>query len=933
MDKKPSNQASGNLEATVHTDGSSGQSSVFATKDSVAAPNKPSATKPSTFSQRWTTFIKAITFPILEGIQKLTRASALNPKITISTVVLTSVLLMVIGIFTGFELVTDEGLLWTPTGSYPRVHDKWINEKSGFPIEARDMVFVFHAGGADDILTKENGMKIFQVIDAITTLPDYDAVCARDASGTCPKSGVTKFWNYSSTIFESSVSSDQEYIEQISVLSYPDDGTPVSVDDIFGNAQRDPSTGLLTSAQSYILTISFPEDANGDTVSSEEFETKALDVVFDFQEKWKNEEFKVETFAERSFGDEFERAIVSDIPLVPIVFVLMGIFTCVIFFKRDKVQSRSLLGFMSVVSIFLSIMAGYGLMFVSGIPFTSMTQILPFVFFGVGLDDAFIISGSYFRLDPSMDVVDRIAKTMDEIGLSIFITTLTSAIAFGLGCTSNIPAVYWLCLYATPTVILILLFQMTFFVACLVLDERRVAANHRDALRCISCGKQESVPMPTELEKKDSSMDQFMFWLVQKLMLPWVKVIVILAFVGLAAACVVSTTNLQQEFVFTEVVPSDSYITPFFNSFQDYSVRSSVAPFVYFRDVDQSDVEIQKQMDTFVTDLVGIDAILAEPEFCWVRDFRRYVAASSNTTNDITTKSFNEQINTFLSDPLYYELYHEHVVLNENGAVVASRCQIYMDNVDIYNVKNQVKALKDQERVSTSQPINQGAEELKFFTYGSDYDIWEFFYRSSKEIRGTTISSVAAVTFATVMIVPHWSAIFFAFPLICILYIDFLGVLQWAGVKVNPVSYVTLVMAIGLLVDYLLHVLLRYYETPGTRKEKVIEVIRSMGSSVMMGGITTFLGTIPLAFSSSEIFTTVFIAFITLVVLGISHGLILLPVVLSIIGPEDTVYMGSMTETKQTHSLEDVENGKTEAIVNDDIVDEGGEEEEDEMYA
>ena len=907
--------------------GSSGQSSVFVASDSAVAPGKHSSPQPLTFSQRWTKFIKAVTFPILEGIQKLTRASALNPKITISTVVLISVGVLVIGLFTGFELVTDEGLLWTPTGSYPSVHSKWIDEKSGFPIESRDMVFVFHAGGANDILTKENGMKIFQVIDAITTLPDYDAVCARDASGTCPKSGVTKFWNHSSSIFETSVASDQDYIEQISILTYPDDGTPVSVDDIFGNAQRDPSSGLLTSAQSYVVTIQFPEDADGDTVSSEEFESKALDVVFDFQEQWKNEAFKVETFAERSFSDEFERAIVSDIPLVPIVFVLMGIFTCIIFFKRDKVQSRSLLGFMSVVSIFLSIMAGYGLMFVCGISFTSMTQILPFVFFGVGLDDAFIITGCYFRLDPSMDVVDRIAKTMDEIGLSIFITTLTSAIAFGLGCTSSIPAVYWLCLYATPTVILILLFQLTFFVACLVLDERRVAANHRDALRCISCGKQESVPTPTEAERKESNMDRFMFWFVQKLMLPWVKVVVILAFVGLAGACIFSTTKLRQEFVFTEVLPSDSYITPFFESFQDYSVRSSVVPFVYFRNVDQSDVEIQKQMDTFVTDLVGIDAIITEPEFCWIRDFRRYVAASSNSTEDITAKLFNEQISTFLADPLYYELYHEHIVLDNSGTVLTSRCQIYMDNVDIYNVKNQVKALKDQEKVSTSQPINQGEDELKFFTYGGDYDIWEFFYKSSKEIRGTTICSVAAVTFATLMIIPHWTAVFFAFPLICVLYIDFLGVLQWAGVKVNPVSYVTLVMAIGLLVDYLLHVLLRYYETPGTRQEKVIEVLRSMGSSVMMGGITTFLGTIPLAFSSSEIFTTVFIAFITLVVLGISHGLILLPVILSILGPEDTVYMGSMKEKPLT----DIENGKKAVISKDEIVEE--DDDEDEMYA
>jgi uncharacterized BrkB/YihY/UPF0761 family membrane protein len=64
--------------------------------------------------------------------------------------------------------------------------------------------------------------------------------------------------------------------------------------------------------------------------------------------------------------DRFTRAIVADIPLVPIVFVIMGIFTSLVFWKNDKVQSRSLLGFGAVVTVLLSIISGYGLQFVIG---------------------------------------------------------------------------------------------------------------------------------------------------------------------------------------------------------------------------------------------------------------------------------------------------------------------------------------------------------------------------------------------------------------------------------------------------------------------------------------------------------------------------------------------------------------------------------------
>jgi uncharacterized BrkB/YihY/UPF0761 family membrane protein len=62
----------------------------------------------------------------------------------------------------------------------------------------------------------------------------------------------------------------------------------------------------------------------------------------------------------------FTRAIVDDIPLVPIVFVVMAIFTSLVFWKKDKVQSRSLLGFGAVVTVLLSIISGYGLQFLIG---------------------------------------------------------------------------------------------------------------------------------------------------------------------------------------------------------------------------------------------------------------------------------------------------------------------------------------------------------------------------------------------------------------------------------------------------------------------------------------------------------------------------------------------------------------------------------------
>lgn len=63
---------------------------------------------------------------------------------------------------------------------------------------------------------------------------------------------------------------------------------------------------------------------------------------------------------------------------------------------------------------------------------------LAFVIFGVGLDAIFIITGEYSRSDPSKCPIKRVEETMQVVGLSIFVTTLTTTLAFALGSLSAV---------------------------------------------------------------------------------------------------------------------------------------------------------------------------------------------------------------------------------------------------------------------------------------------------------------------------------------------------------------------------------------------------------------------------------------------------------------------------------------------------------------
>jgi len=49
-------------------------------------------------------------------------------------------------------------------------------------------------------------------------------------------------------------------------------------------------------------------------------------------------------------------------------------------------------------------------------------------------------------MDPSIDPVERIRITMEEVAHSISLTTITTVFAFLLGLLSSLPGVQWLCL-------------------------------------------------------------------------------------------------------------------------------------------------------------------------------------------------------------------------------------------------------------------------------------------------------------------------------------------------------------------------------------------------------------------------------------------------------------------------------------------------------
>lgn len=86
-----------------------------------------------------------------------------------------------------------------------------------------------------------------------------------------------------------------------------------------------------------------------------------------------------------------------------------------------------------------------------------------------------------------------------------------------------------------------------------------------------------------------------------------------------------------------------------------------------------------------------------------------------------------------------------------------------------------------------------------------------------------------------------------------------MGFMQRWGLTIDLVSCIGLELAIGLCVDYATHVGHTFLTiTEGNRQERAVKTVTSIGSAVLYGGLSTFLGLFMMSQSKAYTFQAFF---------------------------------------------------------------------------
>lgn len=177
--------------------------------------------------------------------------------------------------------------------------------------------------------------------------------------------------------------------------------------------------------------------------------------------------------------------------------------------------------------------------------------------------------------------------------------------------------------------------------------------------------------------------------------------------------------------------------------------------------------------------------------------------------------------------------------------------------------------------------------QMKIFPYSVFY----IFFEQYLSVWKTAIMNIC-VCLGTIFVVCFivtsslWASAIIL-TVLAMIVLDMMGVMAILGIQLNAISVVNLVMSIGIAVEFCVHITHAFMIGTGDKETRARQALSTMGASVFSGiTLTKLVGVIVLRFAKSEVFVVYYFQmYLALVIIGFLHGLIFLPVLLSLCGP------------------------------------------------
>ncbi|XP_076845060.1 NPC1-like intracellular cholesterol transporter 1 [Brachyhypopomus gauderio] len=680
----------------------------------------------------------------------------------------------------------------------------------------------------------------------------------------------------------------------------------------------------------------------------EQWESRFLQIVQQYQ-KDPRTNFTFAYMAERSLEDEINRTTMEDIPIFMISYAVIFIYIAVALgeyssCRRILVDSKILVGLGGILVVGCSVLASMGFYAWIGQPSSLVIlQVVPFLVLAVGADNIFIFVLEYQRdvRRPGEQREEQIGRVLGRVAPSMLLCSLSESVCFFLGALSTMPAVKSFALYAALAVLLDFILQMTAFVALLSLDARRQDANRCEMLCCCS------VKTPRPSKPSQGFLLPFMEkYYAPVLLHPVSRIVVMLLFLFMLCASIFLMFNVKVGLDQELAMPTDSYMLKYFEYLYKYFEVGVPTYFVTTKGFNFSNVNGTNavcssvgcdefsltQKIQYATEYPA-RSYMAIPASSWVDDFidwlnpgskccRLYTsgpdkgqfcpASESNIKcmkkciplPDGVLRPSEEQFDRFLPNFLNNRpdlqcpkgglgAYDTAVVYDkETGEILASRFMAY--HTTLTNSQEYTAALLRARELAYNitmamRNVSGTSPDFEVFPYTVTYVYYEQYLGIVNEgLFNLCLCLLPTFVVCCILLGMDLRSGFLNLLTIVMITVDTVGVMTLWGIDYNAVSLINLVTAVGISVEFVSHTTRCFaLSILPTKVQRAKEATAKMGSAVFAGvAMTNLPGIIVLAFAKAQLIQIFFFRLnLVITLLGMAHGLIFLPVLLSFFGP------------------------------------------------
>lgn len=816
------------------------------------------------------------------------------------------VLLCSIG-FLRIELESDPDELYTPQSSPAfGIRDYYEEEYGGNPRSAN--IFVTARDNGDNLASKSTLLTLMSMHEDIMTSISgsyrgtdytYPDVCYKNSLGVCAIRSVLLFWNFNRTLLENDANPFATMAQSTAVDAF---GRELELASLVGDTVR-VENGEVTFFQVTREVYDFEEEfieIDGGKVDPETdaVELAIHDYIDDTDFPGLNAYIQTFAFEEQ----EAERAITGDLMLVFIGCTFLVVYGVIVLTRRNLVSSHGALAVASMLAVGLSIAGSFGLTAALGVKFSLVINALIFLLAGLGMDDTFVLVSAF--MDPDVrnrPTKERIEESLAKAGASITVTSVTDLIAFLAGSNSDVPAIQDFCYYAAIGVTFDFFLQVTLFVAIMIMSARRENKGKYDFLCCITASEEKRNKAACSDRDFDydskGPMRQFLGGAYADFLLrPGTKIAVLVFTAALLGYSAWAYTKSEVQFDIEWFTPLDSPLHDAYDVRDEYFPREGNYFFTLTKTGDYSSAETQQQLQTVTNDLNDSSDVISGSCINWWPAYYSFMNTTSPETMIpasvqgplslvIQASAFYGGVVDFLNTTdgqLYRTSFAEPPTTTEiRGTKI--QCQFTTTGGNSFDVNRGI------DQMEAARDIAEKAPNLDSVSYSEFYLFFDGMKVVEEQLLTNIGFAVMGVFIVSLVLLGGLYPAILVLAMIISIDLEVFGSFYYWGVDINYVSAINLVVAVGLSVDACAHICYSFLSATGTRNERAKHALDEIGPAVTNGLISTLLVLVPLILAKSFIFQIFLRCFFSIIIHSLFHGVVVFPVVLSLVGPASYV--------------------------------------------